>query len=289
MPSKAFVADKAPPPGLANSVYRNDGQPEPIPGSPAAGLGAAGRGLGERQGEERAVAGARPLDRRRGRSWEARRPTPASPRSTSTATATSTWCSRPTARRPSPSSTTGWAISTSRARRTSAILESRLGAARHRSRPGRPADLVAPSPRRPSRRPCGTRPSGRPPTRPRSRSSRSPTNAERWRSAIAADLDLDGPPDLLGLPARRGKPGEARLAGLGTQRRASGSRPASCPSAWRRPALDGPGAGRPGRRPAARPPARPPGRAPGRWPATWATATTGWRFSSAATGGSSPS
>ena len=32
---KAFLADKAPPPGLANSVYRNDGQPEPIPGSPA--------------------------------------------------------------------------------------------------------------------------------------------------------------------------------------------------------------------------------------------------------------
>ena len=32
---KAFLADKAPPPGLANTVYRNDGQPEPIPGSPA--------------------------------------------------------------------------------------------------------------------------------------------------------------------------------------------------------------------------------------------------------------
>ena len=32
---KAFLADQPPPPGLANSVYRNDGQPEPIPGSPA--------------------------------------------------------------------------------------------------------------------------------------------------------------------------------------------------------------------------------------------------------------
>ena len=29
----------------------------------------------------------------------------------------------------------------------------------------------------------------------------SPTNAQRWRSALAADLDLDGKPDLLGLPA----------------------------------------------------------------------------------------
>jgi len=32
---QAFLEDKAPPPGLANTVYRNDGQPEPIPGSPA--------------------------------------------------------------------------------------------------------------------------------------------------------------------------------------------------------------------------------------------------------------
>lgn len=33
--AKAFVPGQAPPPGIACSVYRNDGQPEPIPGSPA--------------------------------------------------------------------------------------------------------------------------------------------------------------------------------------------------------------------------------------------------------------
>jgi tetratricopeptide (TPR) repeat protein len=32
---KAFVDDQPPPAGLANSAYRNDGQPSPIPGSPA--------------------------------------------------------------------------------------------------------------------------------------------------------------------------------------------------------------------------------------------------------------
>jgi tetratricopeptide (TPR) repeat protein len=31
---KAFLPDQPPPPGVACSVYRNDGQPEPIPGSP---------------------------------------------------------------------------------------------------------------------------------------------------------------------------------------------------------------------------------------------------------------
>ena len=35
-----------------------------------------------------------------------------------------------------------------------------------------------------------------------------PTNAEDWRSAIAADLDLDGSPDLLGLPAVTAAPGK---------------------------------------------------------------------------------
>ena len=61
---KAFLDDQAPPPGLANSVYRNDGQPEADPGQPGCRLGAAGRGLGERQGEARPVPGARALDRR---------------------------------------------------------------------------------------------------------------------------------------------------------------------------------------------------------------------------------
>jgi tetratricopeptide (TPR) repeat protein len=38
-----------------------------------------------------------------------------------------------------------------------------------------------------------------------------PINAARWRSAQAVDLDLDGRPDLLGLPAASGKPGELVL------------------------------------------------------------------------------
>ena len=32
------------------------------------------------------------------------------------------------------------------------------------------------------------------------------TNAQGWRSALAADLDLDGKPDLLGLPAAPAQP-----------------------------------------------------------------------------------
>ncbi len=38
-----------------------------------------------------------------------------------------------------------------------------------------------------------------------------PINAARWRSAQALDLDLDGLPDLLGLPAASDKPGELAL------------------------------------------------------------------------------
>jgi tetratricopeptide (TPR) repeat protein len=38
-----------------------------------------------------------------------------------------------------------------------------------------------------------------------------PINAARWRSAQALDLDLDGLPDLLGLPASSDKPGELPL------------------------------------------------------------------------------
>ena len=40
---KAFSAPGDPPPGLANSVYRNDGQPDPIPGSPEPAWAPAGR------------------------------------------------------------------------------------------------------------------------------------------------------------------------------------------------------------------------------------------------------
>src|SRR5205823_2055223 len=32
--AKAFIGSGGPPPGVANAVYRNDGRPEPIPGSP---------------------------------------------------------------------------------------------------------------------------------------------------------------------------------------------------------------------------------------------------------------
>src|SRR5204863_4763451 len=31
---KSFTGSGGPPPGIANAVYRNDGRPEPIPGSP---------------------------------------------------------------------------------------------------------------------------------------------------------------------------------------------------------------------------------------------------------------
>ena len=38
-----------------------------------------------------------------------------------------------------------------------------------------------------------------------------PINAVNWRAAQAIDLDLDGLPDLLGLPASTNKPGEMLL------------------------------------------------------------------------------
>ena len=38
-----------------------------------------------------------------------------------------------------------------------------------------------------------------------------PMNAANWRQAQAIDLDLDGLPDLLGLPAAANKPGELLL------------------------------------------------------------------------------
>ena len=57
---KALIPGQAPPPGLACSVYRNDGQPAPIPGKSSPGLGAPGCGLGKRQGKRGAVSGAVP-------------------------------------------------------------------------------------------------------------------------------------------------------------------------------------------------------------------------------------
>ncbi len=45
-----------------------------------------------------------------------------------------------------------------------------------------------------------------------------PINAANWRSAQAIDLDLDGLPDLLGLPASTKQARRNALAGLGTQR-----------------------------------------------------------------------
>ena len=65
-----------------------------------------------------------------------------------------------------------------------------------------------------------------------------PINVSRWRSAQAIDLDLDGLPDLLGLPACRRTPGWPHSAVLGAQRREA-LRAKTLPLGLESPGLDG--------------------------------------------------
>ena len=186
------------------------------------------------------------------------------------------------------SSTTGWACSTRSRCEDDLPLETVSGLLDADFDPdGRP-DLVAPSP------------SGRlqiwrnttehaTATRARSSPSRSsPTNADDWRSATAVDLDLDGRVDLVGPHAAerdvRTPMGAQRATRLAAEH---ASAPAPTPTtAGRRSALplvDLAGDALPDSADRSAPASR------RVWPETWATATTGWRSSSAAAGRSSPS
>ena len=73
-----------------------------------------------------------------------------------------------------------------------------------------------------------------------------PTNATRWRAAQAIDLDLDGRPDLLGLPAASSKASELDRATLGSKRTGSALDQNSSCSA-RKPGSRWLDRGRPGR------------------------------------------
>ena len=288
---KAFLGRERLRPGLPTRVYRNDGQPEPIPGSPAPAWAPAGRGLGKRQVEERSLA----------------RPVP--------------WTGVE-ALLGGEAPHTGIAaldidddrdldlVLTADGSAPLAVLNDRLGQfprGRHsRTSPSRSqsrgfssptsitdgrADLVAPSSSTASCWPGATRPSGpRADADPDHLRAAGRSTPGDWRAAHRGRSRPRRP----ARPARTAggaMPSPARYArtGLGSERRQAARRARPCSSTLETPGVEGLAACRPGRRPAARPacrsaPARPPP-----WPATWATATTGWPCNSAATGGSSPS
>lgn len=227
---KAFIDGQPAPPGLANAVYRNDGQPEAIAGSPApawAPLAVAWENVKAKRGlspilvpwtgVEALQAGEMPhtgvaaLDIDSDRDIDLVLAADGAP---------------PTA-----------------------ALNDRLGNFHEVSlkdlagfeavsgllvmdldQDGRP-DLVAPSP--------GGRILAMRNTTERTAAEQTklsweafPTNAERWRSAFATDLDLDGTPDLLGLPGKTPSPAWARNEG----KRLSAS---ALPVGLEAPGLDG--------------------------------------------------
>ena len=92
--------------------------------------------------------------------------------------------------------------------------ERRLRAARRRPRQGRPRRPRGRRPARDASPPGGTRPSGRPQSASDHLGALARPTPGDWRAAVAADLDLDTWPDLVGLPAIGRRP-RARL-GAGT-------------------------------------------------------------------------
>jgi hypothetical protein len=196
---KAFLVDKPAPPGLANSVYRNDGQPEAIPGSPAPawaplavawenvkskrGLSIAlvpWTGVEALQGGELPHTGVAAMDVDSDRDIDLVLSADGAP---------------PTV-----------ALNDRLGYFHEAVLKDLGGfdsvsglLVTDLDQDGRP-DLVAPAP--------GGRVRAARNLTARAAAEQTklaweafPTNAEHWRQATSADLDLDGSPDLLGLPA----------------------------------------------------------------------------------------
>ncbi len=116
-----------------------------------------------------------------------------------------------------------------------------------------------------------------------------PINAANWRAAQAIDLDLDGLPDLLGLPAAVEQAGRTRSCRPGRATKGIASRPRPCRCGLASPGLDGLTAVDLVGDPLPDILVIRPGEPPALSPRTWATDSTGWRSSSAGTGGSSPS
>ena len=282
---KAFLDSGEPPPGLANTVFRNDGQPDPSSGRNAPGPDAGGHGIRRAHGQEGLALALDTLDRDhvapRGR-----------PRLTQGRSARHRQRPRP---RLGPDRRQGCA---------GRLLNDRLGQFHEVAIEG---SDDSPNRFRESWRPTSTRtaaPTWSPPAqraspglaqhhREHQRRSRLrptfeawPINAANWRAAQAVDLDLDGLPDLLGLPAASNKPGDLVLPAWA---RNEGNRSRPRPCRWAsKPGLDGLIAvdliGDPLPDILVIRPGEPP-----RWPETSATDSTGWPFGLAATGASSPS
>ena len=234
-------------------------------------------------GDGGAVDRVHALARRRGAARRRRRRTRRSPRSTSTTTATSTSSSPPTARRRRPSSTTGSGGSTPATIERPDAPDAGLRPARDRPRQGRPR-----RPRRRSRRRAGSSPGGTRPGRPPGRDARLGVLADR-RRRLAVGRGRRPRPRRLARPARPAAAAGEAPPSPGPGTRGRGSRPSRSPSGptGRSSRRSGLRAGRPRRRPAARPPARRRRASRRGSRGTWATASTGWRSTSAATGRSS--
>ena len=248
---------QAAPPGLANSVYRNDGQPEPIPGSPPPAWAPLAVAWENVQGRRRA-------SRSPSSPWPGVEAAPGGERPHTGVAALDLDDDRDLDLVLSADGAPPVAVLNDRLGHFhEAVLEDLgdpepvSGLLVDRPRQGRP-----PRPRRTRRR------RGRV-LAWRNTTERTTRRGDQARLGSLADQrratgDRRRPPTSTSTacptcsacpPRRRAPASRARRPGPGT--RASGSRRRRCRSAWRRPALDGPGAGRPGRRPAARPPARP--------------------------------
>ncbi len=207
---KAFLEPGDAPPGLANTVYRNDGQPDPASGNTVQARTPVATAHGKALSREGLDAGPHPMARGRGagrRGEGSHRDRRARhrqrPRSRPGAHRREVIAGRPAQRSAGPVPRSCHSSSGCPSSRSPASW-------RPTSTP-----TAAPTWWRPVRMgepwPGATRPSG-PPRRRRSPSFESwPINAVNWRAAQALDLDLDGLPDLLGLPATANKPGEVLL------------------------------------------------------------------------------
>ena len=220
---KAFAGEGEPPPGVPNSVFRNDGEPAADSANTIHGRAPVATAY-EPRPATRVCRSRSNRGRAQRRCWAEQERTPASRCSTSTTIAISTWCLRPTKARRWPCSMTGWASSTRRRSQVITPPDGSVGASDHASRHGRSRGRGCGELERPG---AGVAQHNRArpwPTRRRSALNRGRSTRSRWRSAQAVDLDLDGRTDLLGMPAESTRGAGHALAVLGPTTKGSGSR-----------------------------------------------------------------
>ena len=218
---KAFVDSGDPPPGLANAVYRNDGQPDPASGATLQGRTPVATAYGEAARvakgltlaltpwPEAGVArwrGESPHRDRPARHRQRPRPRPGADRGQDTA-------GRHPQRSPGPVPRSGHSRASPTVDQVSGILATDFDS------DGRTDLVAACSNGRVVAWRNTTERTTAEATRPAFESW--PINAANWRQAQAIDLDLDGLPDLLGTAGRLEQAGRNALARLGTQRRES--------------------------------------------------------------------